>query len=333
MNGQNQRVVAVIVLLPLAIALALWAFIWPNARLEPRDLPIGVAGPAQATAPVEKQFAERSGPFDVHRYADENAARDAIKDRDVYGAVVVGQDGAKLLTATAASPMVAQLLTTTVSEQAADGMRVSTEDVVPTPAADPRGVALNSSVLPLALAGVASGGLITLMGLRGTRAMTALGGAAALVGLTAAGITQGWLDVIPGNFWALTGSFALAVLAGGTAVAGLGALLGQRGLGLGALLVVLLGNPFSGVTSAPEMLPQSVGLPGQWLPPGAGGSLLRSVAFFDGNGASGPLLTLSVWTLLGLAAVALAALQRRGQDATPAPVAPAAGSLADARVA
>lgn len=57
----------------------------------------------------------------------------------------------------------------------------------------------------------------------------------------------------------------------------------------GALLMVMLGNPFSGVTSAPELLPEPFGMIGQRLPPGAGGSLPRSVAFFDGSAAGGAL--------------------------------------------
>jgi hypothetical protein len=44
---------------------------------------------------------------------------------------------------------------------------------------------------------------------------------------------------------------------------------------------------------------------GQWLPPGAGANLLRSSAYFHGNGASGHLGVLVVWVGLGFAAIAL----------------------------
>ncbi|WP_158693100.1 hypothetical protein [Streptomyces viridochromogenes] len=50
-------------------------------------------------------------------------------------------------------------------------------------------------------------------------------------------------------------------------VAGLAALIGKAGIGVGALLIVLIGNPFSGAASAPELLPAPMGLIGQWLPP------------------------------------------------------------------
>ncbi|MEV6110689.1 ABC transporter permease [Streptomyces sp. NPDC051940] len=312
MHRQNRSMIAVILLLPVVIALALWAFTWPSARLAPRDLPVGVAGPANATAQLEKQFAARDGAFEVTAYEDESAARTAIQERDIYGAVVATPDGPKVLTASAASPTVAQLLTAAVQEQAGpDAGRVAVDDVVAAPAADPRGAALNSSVLPLALAGVAAGALVTLTGLRGRRAIAALLGGTALVGLVAAGLAHSWLGIVDGNWWAEAGAFALTALAGGAGVAGFAALLGTRGIGVGALFVVLLGNPFSGVTSAPELLPEPAGLIGQWLPPGAGGTLLRSVAFFDGNAIAAPLVTLGVWVAVGLTMVGLGAARAK----------------------
>ncbi|MCF2534994.1 ABC transporter permease [Streptomyces sp. FB2] len=301
-----RRLVAVVVLVPVLAALALWAFAWPAARTAPRDLPLGVAGPAAAVTQVERQLSAHDGAFDVHRYADEPAAREAIEDRDVYGAVVVTPQGPKLLTASAASPAVAQLLQQAVAgPAAAEGTQVETVDVVPAPEEDPRGAALNSSVLPLALAGLAAGAAVTLLGLRGLGAAGALAGVAALIGLIAAALAHSWLGVITGDWWAEAGVFALMTLAVSAAVAGLAALLGPAGVGLMAATVMLIGNPFSGAASAPRMLPEPVGTIGQWLPPGAGTTLLRSVSFFDGAAAVGPALTLTWWAAVGLGAVLL----------------------------
>jgi hypothetical protein len=44
--------------------------------------------------------------------------------------------------------------------------------------------------------------------------------------------------------------------------------------------MIFVGNPWSGIASAPELLPTSAGLIGRLLPPGAGGNLLRNTAFF-----------------------------------------------------
>ncbi|WP_215451288.1 ABC transporter permease [Streptomyces sp. ATCC 21386] len=308
----GRRMVAIVVLVPLVAALALWAFAWPGARTAPRDLPLGVAGPAAAVTQVEQQLEQRDGAFEIHRYADEAAARDAIEGRDVYGAVVVSPAGPKLLTASAASPMVAQLLQQAVTEQAAqEGARVTTTDVVAGPANDPRGAVFGSSVLPLALAGTASGAMVTLLGLRRGRAAAALIGAAALVGAVAATLADSWLGVLGGHWWAEAGALGLATLAVGATVAGLAALLGRAGLGLGALLIVFLGNPFAGASSAPQMLPEPAGALGQLLPPGAGASLLRSVSFFDGAGALAPALVLTAWAVLGLTAILLGGPRER----------------------
>jgi hypothetical protein len=94
---------------------------------------------------------------------------------------------------------------------------------------------------------------------------------------------------------------------------------GRAGAALGALLMVLVGNPFSGVSSAPELLPEPGGAIGQLLPPGAGGSLLRSTAFFDGAGASGPLTVLLAWVAVGLVLAGAAALRRRRPTPAAAP--------------
>ena len=85
-------------------------------------------------------------------------------------------------------------------------------------------------------------------------------------------------------------------------MAGLYNLVGKAGLGIGALVMIFIGNPFSAAATAPELLPQPVGGLGQLLPPGAGANLLRSTGFFDGAGAGEHVAVLAVWAVLGLAA-------------------------------
>lgn len=254
----------------------------------------------------------------MHRYADEAAARTAIEDRDVYGALVVTPQGPRLLTASAASPVVAQLLQKAAAEMSPSGAAIPVTDVVAPPAADPRGTALTSSVLPLAMAGMAAGVIVTLFGLRGIRAVAALVVASALVGGAAAAVTDSWLGVFAGSWWREAGALGLAVLAIGGIVAGLAALLGSRGIGLGAVLTMLVGNAFSGAGSAPQLLPEPAGVIGQLLPPGAAATLLRSVAYFDGRAALVPALTLGAWAVLGIVGIMIGG--RRGRTAETAEV-------------
>lgn len=294
------------------VAIALSTFAWSAANLEPRDLPLGVAGPAQATGPVEAKLAERKGAFDVHPYADAAAAKKAIEDREVYGAVLAAPDGQTLLIASAASPTVAGLLRENLT-----ALRAKVLDVVPADPDDPRGAAFGSMVLPLVLAGIIGGAIVSL-GRPGLREVGILAATAVASGLVTIVMVQGWLDVIEGPWLRNAGVIALAVLAIASMVAGLGALIGRAGIALGALLMIVVGNPWSGIASAPELLPKAAGFIGQLLPPGAGGNLLRNTAFFDGAGSRGQLAVLLVWTVLGLGAItAGAAMQRRRTAVTP----------------
>jgi hypothetical protein len=316
-----RALVAVVILVPLLVGLALAAFAWPAARMGPRDLPVGVVASGAAGVAIERRLAGESDAVEVHRFGDLAAAREAIAGREVYGAIVVAPEGTTILTASAASPVVAQLLQQAAAPSggAVGAGAARVVDVVPADPDDPRGAALAASVLPLVLAGMAAGLLVWRAGGPGLARWGALAFASAGAGLVAAGIAQGWLGVLGGDWLVNAGALGLTVLAVGATVAGLAALAGPAGAALGALLMVLVGNPLSGVASAPELLPQPAGAIGQLLPPGAGGSLLRSTAFFDGAGAAGPLAVLAAWVALGLVAAGLAALRRRrsGPVATP----------------
>jgi hypothetical protein len=127
-------------------------------------------------------------------------------------------------------------------------------------------------------------------------------------------VVQGWLDALSGSYWANSGAIALTATAIALTLVGLHALLGPPGIGLGAVVLFLLGNPLSGVASAPEMLPSGWGTLGQLLPPGAGAGLLRSTAFFDGAASGGPLLVLGCWAAGGAALLGLAAVLRRRRE-------------------
>jgi hypothetical protein len=142
---------AVILGLTALLTLILTAFAWPASNTEPRDLPIGIAAPAAASAQVEQGLVEAAGPdaFDISHLDGEAAAVEAIDDRDIYGAILVDARGSEVLTASAASPTVAQLLGQIAANlPTADGSRVPVTDVVPLPADDPRGAGLAAGALP-----------------------------------------------------------------------------------------------------------------------------------------------------------------------------------------
>ena len=342
-----RQLTIIAVLLPLMIVLAVLAFAWPAARIAPRGLPVGIVGTGTASERVLAGL-NRSEPggFDVRRYADQASARAAIRDRDIYGAFVIGPGAARdgggaagdgpgaardgggaagdgpggvtVLEASAASPSVAQLLSNVGQELGRNAgapaqaggatpraAQVRDVDVVPLPAGDPRGLVLPSALLPLTICGVIMAAVIGLvLAFRPAwRQIMALIVVSATAGLGAYLIAQGFLGALPHEAVATWAALSLTVLAVGATTAGLIALIGAGGLGLGVVLMIFIGNPFSGATSAPELLPAPAGAIGQWLPPGAGASLLRSTAYFGGHGAAGHLIVLIVWIVAGLAAI------------------------------
>jgi hypothetical protein len=289
--------------LTLLLAVLVTAFAWPAANTEPHEVPLAVAAPPTVGGQVEQALADAVGEdaFAVIRVADRAAAVAAIEDREVYGGLVLSPQGAEMLIASAASPAVAQVLGQLAARLPVDfGGPAPVTDVVPLPEDDPRGAGLAAGSLPLVLAGVAAAAVLSLR-VRGTAQLLAGAvGFALAVGLVMTAVLQLWLGSLAGDYWATSAVGALAVGAVATTALGLARLLGTAGLGLAAAVMVLLGNPLSGLASAPELLPAGWGALGQLLPPGAAGTALRSVAFFDGAGMSDALVVLGCWLGVGL---------------------------------
>jgi hypothetical protein len=324
-NSNNQLKLSpkAITVIPFLVALVVALFAWPSSRLEPRDLPVGVAGPPAAAEQIAASLEAQDGAFEVHRYTDDSAARQAIEDRDVYGAFVVTPSGPETLVSSGASFNVSQLLTDAGAKQAkAAGAQAKVVDVVPGGNEDQRGTGLSSSVLPMVLAGVLVGIAASMLSTSiARRAILVLIGSV-LAGGAAMVIAQSWLGIVNENWLANWGALSLIVLSISSLVAGFEALLGPPGIAVGSLTMILIGNPFAAVSSAPEMLPQPLGVIGQLMPPGAGGNLLRSSGFFDGAGAGGHAAVLVGWAALGLGMMAVAAMRfKRVAVRGPQPVA------------
>ena len=307
-----QAVLGLAVLLTLMLA----AFAWPATQIAPRDLPIGLAAPDPVAAQIEQGLARGAeDALKITRVADRTEAERLIRDRAIYGAIVVGADGAAVLTASAASPVVAQVLgQLAINLGQAFGQQPQIIDVVPLPADDPRGAGLAAAALPLVVGGLAAAALFSRILPSAVARLVGAVSLAALAGLAMAAVLQFWLGSLTGSYWANAGVLALAVAASATVLLGLERLLGNAGLGIGAAVLLLLGNPLSGLTSAPELLPRGWGELGQLLPPGAAGTALRSVAFFDGAGAGQALVVLLSWLGVGIVLSLLPRFRRPAKD-------------------
>ncbi|MEU8261665.1 hypothetical protein AB0C02_13725 [Micromonospora sp. NPDC048999] len=327
------QVAAVVALLTVIIGALLTAFAWPAVRSSVHDVPIAVAGPAAATDQVTAALQQRlPGAFDITRVADTAAAEAAVLNREVYGAIDVSTGTPQVIIASAASPSVAQTLqqmagALTQATGDASAAAGAVRDIAPLPADDPRGAGLSAGSLPLVMGGMLAAVLLTNR-IRGTgrRVVGALA-FAVTGGLAIAAILQFWFGSITGAYWANSGVVALSIAATSLTLLGLESLLGYAGFGLGAVIMMLIGNPLAGTATAPQMLPGWSGTLGQLLPPGAAGSLLRSTAFFDGHGAARPLTVLLAWLALGAILCAVGAL-RAPSRTTAVSAPPAAAAVA-----
>lgn len=296
----------------ILMAVMVIAFALPASRSSAHDVPIGIVG-----APADiVSFTHAATGFKVHIYASPEDAQAAIEHREVYGALVLeSATDVDVMYATAASPAVASMVQGVGQHLAAATHRTAhLNDVRTFPDRDPKGIGLAAGALPLALGGwIAAMVIMLLVPSPGHRVVAAVG-VAVVGGLTIVGCLQFVIGTFDGNYWLTSLAGMLGIAATCFIVLGLRELLGGAGLGVAAVLLVLLGNPLSGLSSAPELLPQPWGRLGQLLPPGATGTLMRDVNFFDGHGARGPVITLACYLVLGVLLYGLALQRARRND-------------------
>ena len=305
--------------LGLIVGVLTLAFAWPSADMGPNEVPIAVIGDDATVEQVQGQLDEaQPDAFDVTAVADAQEAETLIEEREVYAAFQIAPDGVTLYTATAASPTVARLVTGMAEQIAAQmgqatgtEVPVTTEDLVALPADDPNGAGLAASGLPLAAGGIVMAALIA-SAVRGSGRQIAAAIIAPLaIGAGVASVMLYVLESIDGEFIPVAGALALATGATGWFILGLRKLLGAAGLGIGAVVVMLVGNPLSGMTGAPELLPAPWGEFGQYLTPGAGATLLRTTAYFDGNGGATAIWVLAAWLAAGVVLFTIGAVRAK----------------------
>ena len=305
--SEGHKAVALVLALAAGLSLVLSFFVGLAVNAGPDGVRLAIVGPPAAVEQIQSGLAQAGGPgaFTVTVVSDEAAARAALADRSADGAIVIGANGPTLLTAGAGSPAITSLLTTAASKLGAPAQAgAAVVDVVPLPAGDARGVGLPAGSLPMIIAGLALGAA-TALALRSRWLVlgTVVAGAMTIA-LSFAGVLS-WLGASGGHFWDEFAAIWLTISASALVVAGLVRLLGVAGTGLGALLLMIVGNPLSGISSSPRLLPAPWGEFGQWLPTGAGGTLLRTVSYFPEAPVWGPVLVLLGWAALGAAGVIL----------------------------
>ena len=308
MKSDEGKALALVLGLTAVVSILLLAFALPGVHSKPNDIPLAVVAPAAATEQITHALEERQpGGFEVTAVGDEAQARRQILNREVEGALVVQRDSTRVLVTTAGSPAVATLIET-IGQQMGTQMHspVTVVDVRGFGTGDPKGVGLAAGALPLALGGWIGGVALMMMIRRPRNLVLATLGFAVLAGLAINLLMRYVLGTFDTAFWYLVLSGILGIAATAFGVIGLRRLLGGAGLGIAAILLVVLGNPLSGLSSSPDLLPSPWGAIGQLLPPGATGTLLRNVGFFNGHNIIHPIVVLTVWLVAGLGLYAIA---------------------------
>ncbi|WP_026918830.1 DUF3533 domain-containing protein [Gordonia shandongensis] len=312
MSSTTKKLAGAVAGLAVVIPLILLMFIGPASRGAPHDLPIGVAGPQQAVDRVAAELGERQpGAFDVRGFRTADHLEEAVRDREVYGGFVFGPSPRTVI-ATGASPIVATMLTQigeSIGTAPAEPRPVA--DVAPPAPDDPRSTGFNSLVIPVFMAGMGLGIVAVLIGRRRRVMAAVLPIGAAAVGATAIGLVM-VMGVLDGGFWPMWLAMAVGIWAIGAVVAGVVSVMGMPGLGVVALVLMIVGMPLAGTAAPPEFLPSFWATVGQSLPLGATGTALRSAAFFApsglvGAGAGVAFGVLVAWLVVGYALMAVRA--------------------------
>jgi hypothetical protein len=293
-----------------------------NHAPKPHHVPVGVVGTPPVVQSVSAAIGRRApGAYQIHAYPSLAAAQTAILHRTVYGAFRPAPFPS-LLVASAASPAVAALLQQTVAAAVHTPVNaLVVRDLVPLPSSDSRGATAFSTIISLIITAVMGSAVIYLLGRHRPpperlAAMVALGIGA---GLVAALVTNVVIGAFPRHFLAVWGVATLFYLALGLPIAAFQVLVGAGGVAIGAVMFLVIGNPASGGSSAPELLPGFWRALSQILPPGAATTAMRDVVYFHGHGMTDAILVLSVWAVVGAAVVITMDLLRARARPSSAP--------------
>jgi hypothetical protein len=337
------KVFGVSVLAALIVTVFVLAFTWPTKTSEAHNMPVSVAGPKKAVDQFEDKINEKSGDtFDFVSADSRDDAVDQIKHRETYGAVILAEQPGtpEVLTAPASNSAATQVMSgiadqltqqikgqitgqveqmkaasggqlkpeqaqkaLAMQEKAAD-TKVAETEVVPLSDDDSNGSGLAVAAFPLVLGGMLGGVMITFLVKGVWRRLIAAVAYGAAAGLSLTLILHTWFGFVQGNFGLVWLAFGLSAMATATFILGCTAILGAPGIGIGAVVTMLLGNPLSGAQVPWQFMVEPWGRIGQYMVPGASNTLLRSLSYFPDAPMAQQWWTLVVWVAVGVALTA-----------------------------
>ncbi len=283
----------------------------------PHELPVAVVGTG---AQVEQVAAglEDAGPgrFAVTAVADEDAARDAVLRREVFGALLPG-DPARLLVAGANGQGVTMTLTEALGPVAAPpGAPLRVEDVRPLAPGDTRGLGIFYGgfgvVLGGFLFGITSYSAAPLLPLRWRLLSMTL--FAVVSGALVAGAADLVYGAIPAGYGVVTGLVGLLAMSIASTAALVLRVVGSAGTFVTSFGLVILGNATSTGNLPEQYLPPWMAPLSHVLPPGVAVRALRGATYFADDGVARAVWVLALWAVVPLVTIAVvdAVGRRRG---------------------
>ena len=318
----------------LIVLLVVLAFLWPSKATSAQNLPVSIAGPAAAVTALQDALGAGSPElFDFVEASDREDAVTQIEARETYGAIVLGNgtQAPEVLTAPASSAAATQLLTgvaaqlqTQLTQQtaAAGGnaaaARIAVTSIVPLSDSDPSGTGLAAASFPLTMGGMIGGVVISLLVTGAARRLGALVGFGLAAGLGLTLVLQTWFAYLQGDFWINAAAMGLSVIATASFIVGCKSLLGSKGIGVGAVVTMFMGNPISSAATPWQFLAEPWGQIGQFFVPGASNWLIRSLSYFPDANLAPQWWVLISWTAAGVALTLAAHFRDRAATRAPA---------------
>ena len=298
----------------MAIALVLTstfaaAYTVALGRPVPRQLPIGVVGPASVTAPIIDGMQHGRHEFDVHSYPSRESAVAAVDNQKITAVVDATATPPQLLVSSASDASAARALTQ-LDQPTPGRYLLPIVDLHPLPASDPAGLATFYVTIAATILG-----FVTVFQLRANvktltlrrwlacvATLAVVGGASLAV---VAGPLLGALHAPFAEMWLLISlQIAIAALFNSTMLV----LIHRWAIIPTWGVFILLGNTSSGGAVSASLLPQPFALLNHALPSGATVSAIHSAAYFPHDQRLLPFLVLAAWFSVTL--VALVAFTR-----------------------
>ena len=326
-QGRRRAMIAIIAALgACAVMQCLFATTYMSAEHAPKatNLPFGVTGSSPVLTAAEKTIS-----LSVTQYPNESAAKNAINQTTIWGALITSGTSNTLIVVPSISDLAPLDLAARFQDAAkATGQKLTVQQYAPVPLAkkDPFGLVQGLMLIPLLIGGYMSSTL--LMAATGKAAgrwrAAQLAGFAIVAGLAVDLIVCYWLQGFPSSkFWIVWPICSLIIATVAFVAAILQKLIGAAGTLLTVIVMILLGNPSSGGATGVPYLPTFWRDLGPYLPPRNAYILLHHTIYFNGHGTTQALTVLLIYLVVG--AVILGVLDWfRSEPPVPADVTEAA---------